>query len=316
MYDLRAREFAPEVGRFLQRDRTEVCGGFNAYEYAWDNPLRFVDPLGTEPREFISGTPLQSDATGVTAAMWAELEDEYFYRVRKSERPSDQERKPDQRSRSTASAFAWGVADTLTSTDFENLLLGAWKPVLEAAGILPGSVTEAVRIAAGMTGDVDIESGAYTAGGAVAGFALGGVGGARAALPSGVGLLGRSARATAAAARAEGLEFSHWIPKRSLPQWLKRVKSPFLGNWVTPMRHHLHDPQRFLKGMGAARKLPIVSSRSTEYLLCSGVLLAVDSLVEEFRTTNRHRRSKSAFHNWSSLPSRPSLRLCCRCASS
>ena len=52
MYDLRAREFSPVFGRFLQRDPVLVGGGLNAYEYAWDNPLRFMDPLGAEPKEF------------------------------------------------------------------------------------------------------------------------------------------------------------------------------------------------------------------------------------------------------------------------
>lgn len=49
MYDFRAREYMPVYGRFIQRDPKGVAGGFNMYEYALNNPLKFVDPLGAEP---------------------------------------------------------------------------------------------------------------------------------------------------------------------------------------------------------------------------------------------------------------------------
>jgi hypothetical protein len=66
----------------------------------------------------------------------------------------------------------------------------------------------------------------------------------------------------AAGSKAAGKEFSHWIPDRVL----KRTGSPFLrntfgtsranGNYVTPMRHYLHDPHRMLRGTTRAGKFP------------------------------------------------------------
>jgi len=47
----------------------------------------------------------------------------------------------------------------------------------------------------------------------------------------------------AAGAKATGLEFSHWIPKR-----FNGPRSLLNGNFVTPARHYLHDPYRFPRG--------------------------------------------------------------------
>jgi len=48
LYYYRARTYDPVKGRFLQRDPIEYLDSMNLYEYALDNPLRFVDPMGTE----------------------------------------------------------------------------------------------------------------------------------------------------------------------------------------------------------------------------------------------------------------------------
>lgn len=53
MYDFRAREYFMIMGRFLQRDSKLIGTGNNSYEYVWDNPFRFTDPMGTEPKEFV-----------------------------------------------------------------------------------------------------------------------------------------------------------------------------------------------------------------------------------------------------------------------
>jgi RHS repeat-associated protein len=68
----------------------------------------------------------------------------------------------------------------------------------------------------------------------------------------------------AAGSKAAGKEFSHWIPDRILKRtgsnFVRNTfgKSPFNGNFVSPTRHYLHDPYRFLRGMGADGKLPAV----------------------------------------------------------
>ena len=48
VYDSRARQYVPRLGRFLQRDPLGLADGPNLYTYAANNPLAFVDVLGTE----------------------------------------------------------------------------------------------------------------------------------------------------------------------------------------------------------------------------------------------------------------------------
>jgi RHS repeat-associated protein len=40
------RDYDPETGRYLQADPVGLEGGTNLYAYAFDNPVRFVDPFG------------------------------------------------------------------------------------------------------------------------------------------------------------------------------------------------------------------------------------------------------------------------------
>ena len=69
---------------------------------------------------------------------------------------------------------------------------------------------------------------------------------------AGVGLdiaIGGAGGAARAGTKAAGREFSHFIPKR-----LGGLRSIWNGNYVTPLRHAMHDPYRYLKGMSKAEK--------------------------------------------------------------
>jgi hypothetical protein len=63
-----------------------------------------------------------------------------------------------------------------------------------------------------------------------------------------------------AGTRGAGREFSHGIPDRILKRtgsnWVRNTfgRSRFNGNYVTPARHALHDPFRYITG--GAGKLP------------------------------------------------------------
>jgi RHS repeat-associated protein len=48
LYDMRARSYAPELGRFVQRDPKGLAGGWNLYAYSISNPLTYTDPAGTD----------------------------------------------------------------------------------------------------------------------------------------------------------------------------------------------------------------------------------------------------------------------------
>jgi RHS repeat-associated protein len=57
LYDLRARTYDPQIGRFLQRDPLGPVDGPNLYTYAGNAPLRFLDPLGLARQEVAKPRP-------------------------------------------------------------------------------------------------------------------------------------------------------------------------------------------------------------------------------------------------------------------
>ena len=50
IYDLRNRQYQPELGRFLQPDPKEFgAGDYNLYRYCHNDPVNMMDPTGTDP---------------------------------------------------------------------------------------------------------------------------------------------------------------------------------------------------------------------------------------------------------------------------
>ena len=52
LYYYRARMYSSEVGRFLQPDPIGYWDGLNLYRYVSNNPLNWIDPLGTQEWEY------------------------------------------------------------------------------------------------------------------------------------------------------------------------------------------------------------------------------------------------------------------------
>ncbi len=46
---LGARDYDPEIGRWMSKDPSRFRGGINLYAYAWNDPVNFVDRSGRRP---------------------------------------------------------------------------------------------------------------------------------------------------------------------------------------------------------------------------------------------------------------------------
>ena len=60
-YDFLTREYSPRLGRFFQRDTIDALGA-NEYTYAGNNPLTFIDPLGTTRQSVLTQRPTEEEA--------------------------------------------------------------------------------------------------------------------------------------------------------------------------------------------------------------------------------------------------------------
>ncbi|ODU66884.1 MAG: hypothetical protein ABT16_00480 [Rhodanobacter sp. SCN 65-17] len=203
------RYYSPEIGRYISGDPAGFQGGINRYIYARSMPTGLVDPYGLWVSFPNSGGGFLG---GLEDATFGSL-----YWVTNGWCP------PDWLVNSGA-----GFGDSIFTVPFTSF-----------------SLTRTIRNRLDI-GGVDVCSSAYRYGGYagdVTTLLLGGAGGAK-----------------AAGTAAKGLEFSHSLPWRYFNPRSKSFK-PLLaryfgwaertilnGNYVTPLRHYLHDPFRFPRG--------------------------------------------------------------------
>ena len=58
MYFYRARYYDPKADRFITKDPISFAGGdVNLYNYVWNNPVKWIDPLGL--MGWLRGTPIE-----------------------------------------------------------------------------------------------------------------------------------------------------------------------------------------------------------------------------------------------------------------
>lgn len=210
------RYYDAHTGRYVTSDPAGLLGGTNSYAYGESSPTRYVDPYGLWVSFPDSGTGFWNNAADLTFGS--------FYFLTNGWTP------PDWLSNGAA---GWG--DSIWTIPFTDI-----------------SLTRELRNSAGI-GNINVCSDAYRNGGYL--------GDATTLLAGGYGGIRSAGKAQ------KGLEFSHSIadryfrpltikagrPNPVYKPWLDKAlgwaKDTILnGNYVTPMRHYLHDPKRFPRG--------------------------------------------------------------------
>jgi len=69
-YHLRARHYAPSLGKFLSRDPIGYAGGSNLYSYCAGDSINFTDPSGLEPPPWVNAWLNTLDVTATAAGAY------------------------------------------------------------------------------------------------------------------------------------------------------------------------------------------------------------------------------------------------------